>query len=681
MAVGSKLTFSVTASDPDGDPVGYSWSATGGGVLDSGNKATATWIAPQTTGTASVQVTATDGKGGTVSHSWNIVINDVAAPILVNAIPSSSQAVPFAVNPGEEYVLSVDTSDPGGLSLTSDWQCSAGSLQNSQLNTVKWVAPLSVGPATVTISVSNGSASVNHVWYFNVSGNVVDVTDNITIPTTWASGNIYVINTRDIDVLSTLTIRPGAIVKFGSGRSLATSGSGRIEAVGTAPSSIIFTSLRDDLHGGDTNKDQNSTSPDVGDWAGVYLNSTNGNKFEYSEFYYGGDGYEETMLHLGLSSGTVVRDCTFAFSGGIGLNLLGVSSVNLARNVFYHNEKPLMINLDLSMDDSNVFHNPMNESEKNAYQGIFLDGTIIRTELTRQVTWGETEVPFVLSGWDFTINEGAQLTLQPGVSLKFQNNRLWVNGILTAQGTAPNPIVFTSVKDDQYGGDSNGDLSATSPAPGDWQGIEIGISARATLDHGLVMYAGDTSDTQDGRAAVSEVRDSSGITISNTVFAYNRRALDLLSPYSTIEQSCFLENQYPLLIGLGTDTNDTLDFQNNTYNAIYVAGDEIPGSTAVDWFNTQVPYVLLDEMDLSSTVIKLGTGTIVKVWKDNFVNVYDGAALLNWENAIFTSYRDTTLGGDVGGGGIAPKTGDWVGIWEDNEGVWLSGPNVRYAAN
>jgi len=71
----------------------------------------------------------------------------------------------------------------------------------------------------------------------------------------------------------------------------------------------------------------------------------------------------------------------------------------------------------------------------------------------------------------------------------------WVNvridgqGQLIGQGTTVDPVIFTSWKDDTYGGDSNGDGSASSPAPGDWAAILV-RDGSLNLDHARLRYGG-----------------------------------------------------------------------------------------------------------------------------------------------------------------------------------------------
>ena len=62
-----------------------------------------------------------------------------------------------------------------------------------------------------------------------------------------------------------------------------------------------------------------------------------------------------------------------------------------------------------------------------------------------------------------------------------------MNGALAIQGTAANPVIFTSYKDDTVGGDTNGDGTATAPAKGDWEQIYVGTTG--TREHDLCYLA------------------------------------------------------------------------------------------------------------------------------------------------------------------------------------------------
>jgi hypothetical protein len=66
--------------------------------------------------------------------------------------------------------------------------------------------------------------------------NVVVITDDVVVNTTWYADSIYVIKAWDFYVTATLTIQPGTIIKFtADGPFMGTSGSGTIVAMELPP--------------------------------------------------------------------------------------------------------------------------------------------------------------------------------------------------------------------------------------------------------------------------------------------------------------------------------------------------------------------------------------------------------------------------------------------------------------
>ncbi len=133
-------------------------------------------------------------------------------------------------------------------------------------------------------------------------------------------------------------------------------------------------------------------------------------------------------------------------------------------------------------------------------------------------TWSGTLLHQVVE--DVTVPGAATLTIEPGAIIKFNPKRgilVEAGGQLFANGTVAQPIVFTSLLDDSAGGDSNHDGDNTTPAPGDWMGIQS--SGVASLDHVIMQYGANskTGAYQFGAASYVYARSGSVVTVSNSL--------------------------------------------------------------------------------------------------------------------------------------------------------------------
>lgn len=84
------------------------------------------------------------------------------------------------------------------------------------------------------------------------------------------------------------------------------------------------------------------------------------------------------------------------------------------------------------------------------------------------------------------------LTLNPGTIVKESPDEYPINyGILNVEGTAANPVYFTSYKDDSVGGDTNGDGASSTPSQSDWEGIATYSGATTTISNAIIRYGGN----------------------------------------------------------------------------------------------------------------------------------------------------------------------------------------------
>jgi len=152
----------VTASDPDNDPMTYSYSATGGTIEGTGPEAR--WnSAGVAVGSYTVNVKVDDGKGGSASCAADIKVEEKP-----NHPPTASLTVERSpILPGERTGVTCNGSDPDNDPLTYSYTATGGQIVGSGSNVQFDGAGLKPGSYSVKCSVNDGRGGVA-----DASGNV-----------------------------------------------------------------------------------------------------------------------------------------------------------------------------------------------------------------------------------------------------------------------------------------------------------------------------------------------------------------------------------------------------------------------------------------------------------------------------------------------------------------------------
>jgi len=284
---------------------------------------------------------------------------------------------------------------------------------------------------TYGIAVNGGYISSESITWHNDNGEPYIILGDIAIDDNVSGNDLW------------LNIEPGVEIRFTSGTGLqfgyTAYNPGRLNAVGTPDSMIIFTSL----------------SGLSGDWKGLYFPDRSDDHGKTSTMEYcivenaGQTGWgSEANIYCFNTSTPTISNCIIRNSSNDGIYLGGVGSPNITNTTFQDNGQfAIQMALNASpVHYGNIFIN-------NGSTGIGIQGG--STTISSNTWYYDNGEPYIILGdvilEDIIVSYDSWLNIQPGVEVRFTSGTgmkigddAYVPGRLNAVGTPDSMIIFTS---------------------------------------------------------------------------------------------------------------------------------------------------------------------------------------------------------------------------------------------
>ncbi|MGV3606198.1 MAG: GEVED domain-containing protein [Planctomycetaceae bacterium] len=327
---------------------------------------------------------------------------------------------------------------------------------------------------------------------------------------------------------------------------------GSIQVLGTPLQKVWLTSYNNDTLGGDSNGPAGSANP--GDWGGIVFRDD-------SDM----EGNLDNSNNVAPVYLNYVNNALITYGGGE----VVVDSIRQRYSpVFTVAARPeISYNSITQSADSAISSDPNSFSDLNDRLGPDVHGNVltnntvnglfvrIRTQFGSPVDyldvtarWDDTDVTYVVSeNLHFRGTPGgpmlnavtgnldarldARLKIDPGVVVKFEGSRIEarVGTQLIAEGTAADPIIFTTIRDDRYGGSGTFDAGAdgtggvtNSPAAGQWGGLFFAANSSGSIDNARIYYGGGVTPIEGNFATFNVIEvHQADVRVTQSLFQFN----------------------------------------------------------------------------------------------------------------------------------------------------------------
>lgn len=414
---------------------------------------------------------------------------------------------------------------------------------------------------------------------------------------------------------------------------------GKLTVAGTKAFPVVFTTLNDDMYGNPFDTEQNGAKKtnQEGTYFVFYDNAddmgiiTNG-LFRYSKY---------SPIQLNNASPTIQHTVFEEFEKEA-IALKGTSAPSIQNCTFNNITFPFSVSLTTypSATAGNSILGTTGRAIRVADETLTQDATIKQREFA-----GISNIPYAF--YRYTIGTGATLTIKPGIVSKFLNNgSLNVNSGLLASGKneLDSLIVFTSIDDDFYGGDTYEDGVNTSMSNTYWNGIRFwneAIDGKCKLQHVIIKNAASNGYYDSSKSGAVRIKNASprleNCRFENTYYGITLEELSL----PVISNCDFIKtNGYAIW---NKSTSSTVTASNCWFNHITGPthssnpdgeGERVSDNVTYTPFNTAI-----------------GISELGDVSENGSINPYDASLILQHNVSNITLSNKQQLLADVSGDG------------------------------